>query len=234
MVDQSLVQSGLDIEVLLSARFVRYALLAQIEAGLLPTVLEIVDQVAGLDLRIDLHPPTDYDRRYVPEPVAVLPAAVDGSFDTLFVFGDADGANVQLSIVADIVDNTSNGARNDQPIGLMLAVGLTADPDDRGFESNHRLSVSFVKFDPLTVLGLALAGIDVDDVTDRVRQQLDRTVPFGVASGQAVQCAVMQLMPGGGGRPPALGVYVNLALKDGPEGNVRRRPRRRRRCRQLP
>ena len=60
MVDQSLVTSGLDIEVLLSARYVRYALLAQIEAGLLPMELvnPALDGIKDSDITgsANLHP----------------------------------------------------------------------------------------------------------------------------------------------------------------------------------
>ena len=77
MVDQSLVTSGLDIEVLLSARYVRYALLAQIEAGLLPMELDVVDPPTNLDAHITIHPPTDYERLYDPDPGAPLPSPAE-------------------------------------------------------------------------------------------------------------------------------------------------------------
>ena len=73
MVNRSLVRSGFDIEVLLSERYLRYALLAQIEAGMFPTVLDLVDASVGLDVRVTLHPPTDYGRLYEPHPEAALP-----------------------------------------------------------------------------------------------------------------------------------------------------------------
>ena len=73
MVDQTLVRSGLDIEVLLSARYVRYALLAQIEAGLLRMELDVVEPATNLDAHITIHPPTDYERLYEPDPGAPLP-----------------------------------------------------------------------------------------------------------------------------------------------------------------
>src|SRR6266700_4064825 len=102
----------------------------------------------------------------------------------------------------------------------MLAVGLESDVDDRGFESNHRLTIVLVKLDPLTKLALTLAGLPVDEVTAQIKAQLDRTVPFGVASGQSVQRAVLQVLSGSAERPPALGAYINLALKNGPEGDA--------------
>lgn len=215
MVDRSLVRSGFDIEVLLSERYLRYALLAQIEAGLFPTMLDLVDADAGLDVRITLHPPADHARLYEPHPEASLPTPADGSFACTLLFDDLEGANLQVDVITDIVDNIGGQSRLDTQIGLMLNVSLASDVDDREFESNHRLSLVLVKLDPLTQLGLILAGLDVADVTARIRAALDRNVPFGVANGQTVQRARLRPLPPGGGRPAALGVYINLALKDG-------------------
>ena len=220
MVDQSLVQSGFDIEVLLSARYLTYALLAQIEAGQLPLELDVVAAAAGVDVHITIHPPTDYERLYDPEAAAVLPAAVDGSFATTLILDDPDGANLQLSVLTDVLDNSSGQVREDVSIGLMFAVRLERDVDDRGFESNHRLAIALVQLDPLTQLALELAGLPVDEVTAQIKEQIDRTIPFGVANGQSVQRAVLSVLGVGDGRDPALGVYVNLALKNGPEADA--------------
>jgi hypothetical protein len=220
MVDQTLITSGFDIEVLLSGRYFTYALLAQIEAGQLATTFDVVDPTHGLDVHIELHPPTDYERRYDPEPSAVLPDATDGSFETEFIVDDPDGANVHLSVVADILDRASGGSKPDVTIGLMLAVDLRSDVDPRGFESNQRLSIALVKLDPLTKLLLTFGGLDVTAITAQIKAQLDRTVPFGVASGQSVQRAVVSVLPGGGGRPAAMGIYIDLALKNGPQGDA--------------
>lgn len=215
MVDRSLVRSGFDIEVLLSERYLRYTLLAQIEAGLLPAVIDLVDPDENLDVQITLHPPADYQRLYDPLAAAVLPDPVDGSFTCQLLLDDTDGANLQVDVVTDILDRTSGTARAGVTVGLMLAVTLAAEVDDRGFERNHRLSLALVKLAPLTQLGLALADLDVADITARIRAVLDRTVPFGVASGQSVQQAVLRPHPGDANHAPALGAYINLALKTG-------------------
>jgi hypothetical protein len=216
MVDQSLVQSGFDIEVLLSPRYVTYALLAQVEAGRLELALDVSDATQGIDVHIDLHPPIDYERLYDPEPSAVLPDGADGSFAAEFVIDDPHGANLELSVIADIHDRTSGQTKSLVTIGLRLAIGLESDIDERGFQSNHRLSIALVELDALTQLGLAFAGLDVASITARIKAQLDRTVPFGVASGQSLQRAVVSMLPGGNEKPAAMGVYIELALKDGP------------------
>jgi hypothetical protein len=218
MVDQSLVQSGFDIEVLLSERYVRYALLAQIEAGLFPLVVDIVDDTdpaQPINVTITIHPPTDYARLYTPEPAAALPMAADGSFESQLLFDDPDGANLQITVTADVLDHVSGQGRDAVSIGLLVTASLTADVDDNGFESNHRLSISLVKLDPLTQLAVAFLGLDSAEVTAKIKAQVDRIVPFGVASGQSVQKAVLSMHPPTVARPAALGVYINLVLKNG-------------------
>ena len=56
MVDQSLVQSGFDTELLLGPRYLKYLLLSSVETGSLALQIPINDP--GLDLRI--RPPEEY------------------------------------------------------------------------------------------------------------------------------------------------------------------------------
>ncbi len=217
MVDQALVTSGFDVEVLLSQRYLRYTLLAQIEAGRLPLEVPVVDEAAGVDVAITIHPPTDYERQYVPDPGAPLPSPVDGAFDTFLVTGRDDGVNLVVALVIDAVDHVSGQEVTEQPLDLELAVALVSDTDDRGFQIDHRLSIELVSLAGLFVDLARAAGADVDAMTAQVKAVLDRTVPFGVASGQAVQRAETVIHPRDGATPTAFGVYIALALKDGPE-----------------
>ena len=219
VVDQSLLQSGFDIEVLLSPRYLRYALLAQVDAGLLPLDLDIVDADEGIDVHLTIHPPTDFTRRYTPHPAASLPEGVDGSFDTEVLIDDQSGANLLLTVVTDVFDRATGEQHEGIGIGLMLAVDIDATVDDRGFESNHELSITLVQFEPLTQLALAFAGLDVAEVTAQLKAQLDRRVPFGVAAGQSVQRVELRVVTGDN-RPPALGALVNLALRNGNEADA--------------
>jgi hypothetical protein len=220
MVDQTLVTSGFDVEVLLSQRYLRYALLAQIDAGRLPLEVHAVDPSIALDVAITIHSPTDYQRLYDPDPGAPLPDPVDGSFDTSLITGDPDGVNLVVAVIVDIVDNVSGRTFTEQEVDLRLAVALTSDVDDRGFQRNHRLSISLVALGGLLVALAPSFGIDIDAVTAQVKAVIDRTVPFGVASGQAVQRVETRIHPLDGTRPAAFGVYVDLALKDGPEADA--------------
>lgn len=213
MVEQALVTSGFDVEVLFSERYLRYALLAQIDAGRLPLELHAVDRSANLDASITIHPPDSYEA----EPAAVLPAPIDGSFATTLVPDATDQVNLVVGLIVDIVDHVSGDAFNDQRVDLRLTIALTADTDDRGFQRNHQLSITLVELGGLLVDLAPILGIDVVAVTAQVKAVIDRTVPFGVANGQSVQRAETLIHSAANGRPAAFGVYVDLALKDGPE-----------------
>ena len=80
MLNRNLVTSGFDTETVVSEDYLTYLLLAQIEAGRLPMEVSIVDPAEGIDVALTLHPPSDYERLYEPDPEAPLPEAVDGSF----------------------------------------------------------------------------------------------------------------------------------------------------------
>ena len=216
MVDQTLVQTGFDIEVLLSARYVTYALLAQIEAGLLPMAIEIVDPAQGVDVRVDLRPPTDYERRYEPDPAAVLPPAADGSFATEFVFGDPDGANLMLSVVTDILDRTTGDVRSGVTIGLML-----------GRRSRGRRRRSWVRERSSAVDQPREARAAHGDPArlGRPRRRRRDGEDQGAAGPYGdVRCgerpvragARLSVLDGGNGRPPAMGVYINWPSRTRP------------------
>ena len=229
MVDRALVTSGFDIEVLLSARYLRYALMAQLDAGTFPTVIDVVetDPATGAEtnVTITIHPPEDFDRRYEPDPAAPLPSPAAGSFETQILPADPSGANLSASFIVDVRDNVTGVTRSDVTIGILLTVAVTSEADDRGFERNHQLAITMVDFDGLTLLALAFAGVDVDSIRNRVKSQLDRTVPFGVAGGQAVQRVALVVHPTTPGHQAAFGAYIDLALRNGPEPDAFRDPR---------
>jgi hypothetical protein len=84
MVDQSLVKSGFDAELLLGPRYLTYPLLSSVETVSLP--LQIF--VSNPNLEVRLRTPEDYRRLYEPNPDAEpLPARVSsGPFETEILF----------------------------------------------------------------------------------------------------------------------------------------------------
>ncbi|MBK8553458.1 MAG: hypothetical protein IPL53_21290 [Ignavibacteria bacterium] len=77
MIDQSLVKSGFDAEVLFGNRYIKYLLLNSIETGGLPLNLDIPvpneDTGEVKILTINIYVPEDYVRNYVPNSGAQIP-----------------------------------------------------------------------------------------------------------------------------------------------------------------
>src|SRR5262245_59134068 len=93
MFDRSLVTSGFDTETLISEGYLRFLLLAQIEAGLLPLQFEVVDAQSNTNLSVTLHPPAEeeYERLYNPSSDAPLPNGEAFSFRCKLLPGEASG-----------------------------------------------------------------------------------------------------------------------------------------------
>ena len=123
---------------------------------------------------------------------------------------------MHVDVFATIVQHLPTGDETSEGnMGLIVYLALNADRTSNGLEMNHRLRMSFGRFDPSTKFALEQANVDVRFVEDQIRSQLDRDLPLGVAQGQQVQQIRMQkLFPPDGRR--TLGIYVDLALRAKP------------------
>lgn len=213
MFDRSLVTSGFDTEALVSEEYLTYLLLAQVEAGLLPLQFDTTDAGSGQVVHVHVHPPTDYTRRYPPHPDA--PAQPDPQQGSLGVRLLPDGEEAFLFLLAWVtVEDGSGQSFGPAPAGMFVDLELTATEKD-GFESRHQLRPSLVGLDPTTRAALQAQGVDPDTVEAEIRAQLDRPMPLGVAQGQKVQRIRIKKYVTDEQR--SLGIYVDLALRSGPE-----------------
>ena len=203
-------RSRFGIEVLLSPRYLRDALLAQVEAGLLPLELAVRGRRSALDVRMTMHPPADRELHYPPDADRGRPEPVEGSFQLAVLADDPDGADLELDVVTDMRDEAGGWAGRLR-VGLLFAIGLAADVDSAGVESDHRLYLSLVALDPMTQLALSTVGLPVEEFTARLKSRLDRTVPLDLARGQQVQGTALRIVPGDRGRATSLVVEVGLA-----------------------
>lgn len=224
MVNRDLVTSGFDIEMLVSEKYLMYIFLGLIEAGRLPLQFSIGEPGTDLDLTVTIHPPSDYDRLYTPEPSAPLPPANASSFD-IRLLDESEDAFFRISLVLTIVDNITGDVIVDQfpPIILLLDVGLVSELNENGLEEDHELQISFVGLDQGIANFIENQGLNLKAIEDAIRSQLDRTVPLGFSNGQRVQRIGMRKFVDGDQR--SLGLYVDLALRSGPEEGVYLEPR---------
>ena len=217
MVDQSLVKSGFDTEVLLGPRYLTYLLLSSVETGSLP--LQIFLNNPNLELR--LRPPEDYQRLYEPHPdAAPLPASVSsGAFGAEILFDHPRAADLRVRMIADVIPDASGDQLPEQFIDLFMTMRLETTIED-GVPRQPRLLIEVVQLELDTLLAgaLALEGKTPDDILPDVQQVVDREIGLGVAGeDQRLQRIEMQKLAASGDHPDALGVYLNLRLRNGPD-----------------
>lgn len=221
VIDQSLVTSGFDVELLLSERYLNYALLGQVEAGFFPLTVNFDTPAedpgdSPVDIDVTIHPPEDYERRYQPHPDVQQPDPLATSFDVELLFDHESGADLRFGTIVDVVDNVSGQSGNGSFV-LFFTLDLTWDEDDRGFQRNHELEIEVVDIGGLIVAAAENEGVDVDELLAVVKETVDRTIPLGVV-GDTVQAIELRQFPSQGTENPAsFGIYINLALKNGPE-----------------
>ena len=105
MIDQTLIQSGFDSEVIFGSRYIQYLLLNSVETGSLqPNMLIAVETDTGItNLDIKIYLPTDYERVYTPNPLAVITDKTDiSSFYTEILIDHPTGADLRVTMVADV------------------------------------------------------------------------------------------------------------------------------------
>jgi hypothetical protein len=222
MFDRGLVTSGFDTETLISEDYLTFLLLAQVEAGRLSLSFDFAHPTSGLPVHVQIHPPTDYTRRYDPHPEAPpLPAAQAGSL-TLRLLPEGDVAFLHLFSWVTVQDETSGGTVGPVPAGMFVDVEITKTEQD-GLERDHAIRLSLVGLDQSTAAALDANGVDPRAVEEAIRDQLDRDIPLGVAQGQQVQRIRLRKFVGDQQR--SLGIYVDLALRSGPEPGAYLEPR---------
>jgi hypothetical protein len=221
MIDQSLVQSGFDSEVLLGSRYIKYLLLNAIETGSLPLDMLIPLEAADgstttLDIKIYL--PEDYQRVYAPNPLAIIPDRVNAdSFETEILKDDPTGADLRITMVADINAVESGQGMDAAVIDLFTTFKLTVDVDAAGNQSNAKVNIELLTVQGTIIdLAIALFGITREEIVAKMKPVFDRSIDLGiVGANQNVQAIQMQILDNDSSQK-AVAIYVNLKLKDGP------------------
>jgi hypothetical protein len=198
-----------------------YILLGQIEAGHIPLEFNVGEAGSDLDLTVTLAPPNDYTRLYTPDPSTPLPMPAAASFG-IRLLDESEDAFLRLTLFATVVDNTTGGVIN-PPVILLIDLDLEAEETDNGLEENHALRISLVGLDQGLANLLENEGIDSAMVEDAIREQLDRTISLSMSQGQRVQRIRMRKFVDGDHR--SLGLYIDLALRSGPEDDTYHEPR---------
>jgi len=217
MIDQTLVQSGFDTEVLLGSRYLKYFLLNAVETGSFPLQISINDPA----VEITIHPPEDYQRLYDTNPNAEpLPSPVaEGAFETEILFDQESGADLRVRTIVDILQVESDLSLSEMFVDLYISLALETSELSSGTvqDAKLRLEVMDIAIDPILEFALVFAGIQRADLLPTIKENVDRTMDMGiVGAGQNVQSVAMRKLEPTSNHPAALGIYLNLHLRTGP------------------
>jgi hypothetical protein len=205
--DQTLVTSGFDVELLIGARYIQYILLSFSETGSFPLRQEFGGG------QFDIFQPGDVDRLYEPHPDAVPLTASNASFTAELLFNHHSGANVMIDLEVGIPD---------EHVFAYSSFGLAFDTDAQGRQINHRIELAVLALELTNGLRELVVAQHISDaqLLAKVKEQADRAVPLPFASeGQNIERIEMLQLPSMDGGPVAIGFYLNLALRDGPESD---------------
>ena len=203
--DQTLVTSGFDIELLIGNRYIEYILLSFTETGSFP----LKPDVGGAT--IDVFQPNDVDRLYSPHPDAVPLTASASAFDSELIFNHPSGANVRITL-----EVFSTG----QIITAFARFGLVSNTDAQGKQTSHRIRIEVLAIEVSAGIQSVLDSRGISNATllQNVRTQANRDVPLPfVGAGQDVEKIEMRQLPSMDGGPIAIGFYMNLRLRNGNE-----------------
>lgn len=224
MIDQSLIQSGFDSEVIFGSRYIQYLLLNSVETGSLqPNMLISVATDSGItNLDIKIYLPTDYQRVYAPNPLAVITDKTDvSSFYTEILIDDPSEADLRVTMVADVYNADTGQGLDAAVIELYTTFQLLVDEDAAGNQSNARMKIELIDVQGL-IIDLAAIQYDItkDEMIANMKPYFDREIDLGiVGANQNVQSIQMQKLAGDADHQNGIGIYVNLKLKDGPESD---------------
>ncbi len=225
MVDQARVKSGFDVEMLLGGEYLTHLLLAARESGTIPSRIEIADPA----LAIEFKEPRDLKRTYPRNPALELPFEAPGAFEVEILFGhplDADARLRLFPVVIDLATGTQNAL---VPfVDLFVTLDLrTPDADADGAIDGGSIDIVLVDVasDLLPILEND-HGITKQEVMDRLKPEIDRTIDAGGATRfKRVQALEMRKLEGDADHDPAIGLFLNLRLRTGPLDHQIRDPR---------
>jgi hypothetical protein len=244
MIDQSRVTSGFDVELVMGEEFIRYFLLCSLDTGSIPLFSEsrgIKDDGTPFHDVTITHPPAELqDRRLYPvhpeylgnehpfQHLAPVYSAQTDEFAVTILPGGAEG-DISLRVfpsIFDLIQDPPTGISNVLHIDLKISFQVVSTTRADGLLGDIGVQLTLLDASgPLIDAAVAL-GRKKEDIVADLKENIDRRVPFAVAGGGALQRIETRTYIGDPERPNGIGVYINLALRDGPEpGSLLTEPR---------
>ncbi len=244
MVDQTKVTSGFDVEFLMTEEFIRFFLLCSLDTGSIPCATESSGSSGTpptpYRTMTIIHPPVALQNARLypvfPEfeghehPYLDLAPAYSTRPDELQVtILDADprGADISVRVSPTVVDTLvvpPNVRVAGVPIDLALRFEVVSTTRADGLLGDIGIELELVDVSgPLIdAIEQLLSAPDPPplptraDILAQLKETIDRTVPFAVSGGGALQRIETRTFAGDPAHPDAIGVYIDLALRNGP------------------
>lgn len=207
-IDQSKVQSGFDAEALMGERYLQILFQTAFDAGLIPAEADLSSA------RVLLSMLGSNDRLYEPTLDSLgdeRPTHGD-AFVTTILFNDPLGANlkVRLMVGTDTIPPV--------PFDLFIRTDLIKEFED-GALSKIAMDLHVVDVDtPAFDFLLSEFGLTKDDILIKLKEFVDRTVDIGGADRfKRVEDINIRWHEADGDHPAALGLYINVFIRNGDE-----------------
>jgi hypothetical protein len=208
-VKQSRVKSGFDVEALLGERYLQMIVGTAFDAGMIPSEAEFggtTIQMGMIPAEFRLYEPT-------PDSDGILRPTHPDAFQTEILFGHPLDANVRVRAMI----GKKGGFLVD--FDLILKVDLIKTFDEAGALSEVGMAIHVVDLESsFMALILDEAELTEPELLLKVQQFVDRTIDMGGASKfKRVENLEIKWHEGDGDHPSALGVYVNVRMRNGDE-----------------
>jgi len=220
--DQTRVTSGYDVEVAMGERYLQYLLLTAVETGLIRIGETFTPSGGGDPIQVQVLIPPTLDRAYAVDANAPQPleAARDGAFAVQILPTHPMGADLQVSVWL----NLARGMQSVFAfIDLYIGLSLNTTPDTDGIG----LGAMTLKLELLEIAGpiVTLAannGLPQAELLERLQPLINQDISMtNLGSGGRIGEIHMKKLAGDVEREAALGLYINLVLRAGPqEDNV--------------
>lgn len=206
--DQSLLKSGFDIEALMGERYLQILLQTAFDAGMIPSEATFSTTTVLISMLGPLH------RLYEPtlrENGQSRPEHPD-SFQTTILFNHALGAHLKVRVM--IGTETIPAV----PFDLFIQTDLVKVVEE-GAITNVGMTIHVVDVDtPVFQLLESEFGLTKEMILAKLVEMVDRTVDIGGASKfKRVEDLAIKFLEGDDEHPPALGLYINVFLRNGDE-----------------
>src|SRR5262245_21151230 len=225
--DQSRVTSRYDVEVAMGSRYLQYLLLLALEIGELPREATFTPDGGGDPIKVELLVPNELDRTYALDNGAPEPPPWVNDIDPFKVevlLGQAADIRVTL-----LVRLTRGAQVLNADIGLSIGITIDSEPDTDGIGlGSITLKLELLDIDG-TLVNLAAnqtPPVPKSELLAKLQPVINHDLPMtDLGTGSRIELIHFKKLAADAGREAALGLYINLILRAGPEEDNVRGPR---------